>query len=510
MGAYSWFTEEDEGKVQPAAEKEWGSPIPCRQVSTGEFMPLPQTPKQKEYEARTKALADELAKKHGLDRRQFLRTASGFAAAFVTMNEVYGNIFTVNPAEAADPEVAKARQVALKNQFIFDDQTHHVSDNYQWEGVLFLRDFAAGNNPMKKPLNPALIGKAPKMSDYKFEAYLKDMFLDSDTTVSLLSGFTSDATEKEPLTNDQITQSRDMVNKLAGTRRMFAHGLFAPGRPGYLEEMERAATVLKVDSWKGYTVGDPLGPSRLPWRLDDEKLAYPAYRIAEKHGIRNICIHKGLIPADYKSFKNWQFANVDDLGKAAQDWPQLNFIIYHAALRPGFDYLEAEKEFESTGKIPWVDDLAEIRGKYGVDNVYPEIGSAFGTTVITHPRLAAGMLGRLIKGCGYDHICWGTDSVWYGSPQWQIEAFRRLEIPDDMRKKHGFELLGAETGKVKSTILGYTNARLYGLSLMADGTPLERYDRDGIARVKAPYREMGGLPDNIRYGCVRRDDNVSA
>ena len=43
------------------------------------------------------------------------------------------------------------------------------------------------------------------------------------------------------------------------------------------------------------------------------------------------------------------------------------------------------------------------------------------------------MLGILVKGLGADHVLWGTDSVWYGSPQWQIEAFRRIEIPDDLQ-----------------------------------------------------------------------------
>ena len=44
------------------------------------------------------------------------------------------------------------------------------------------------------------------------------------------------------------------------------------------------------------------------------------------------------------------------------------------------------------------------------------------------------MMGTLIKGLGHDHVFWGTDSVWYGSPQWQIEAFRRLEIPRTCRR----------------------------------------------------------------------------
>ena len=60
-------------------------------------------------------------------------------------------------------------------------------------------------------------------------------------------------------------------------------------------------------------------------------------------------------------------------------------------------------------------------------------------------------------------MVWGTDSVWYGSPQWQIEALRRLEIPEDMQKKHGFAPLGAADGPVKSAIFAGNAARHYKL-----------------------------------------------
>ena len=61
---------------------------------------------------------------------------------------------------------------------------------------------------------------------------------------------------------------------------------------------------------------------------------------------------------------------------------------------------------------------------------------------MAHPKFCAALVGTLIKGMGADHVMWGTDSVWYGSPQWQIEALRRLEIPEDMQKKYGFAPLG--------------------------------------------------------------------
>jgi uncharacterized protein len=59
-----------------------------------------------------------------MDRRHFLRTSCGMAAAFLAMNYAFGNLFDVSEAEAADPERAADRAQSLQGQFIFDDQTH--------------------------------------------------------------------------------------------------------------------------------------------------------------------------------------------------------------------------------------------------------------------------------------------------------------------------------------------------------------------------------------------------
>jgi len=109
---------------------------------------------------------------------------------------------------------------------------------------------------------------------------------------------------------------------------------------------------------------------------------------------------------------------------------QMNFVIYHSALRPFLELPDKTwAEFEQTGRIQWASDLAEIPRKFGVTNVYAELGTSFANSAVAHPKFCAALVGTLIKGMGVDHVMWGTDSVWYGSPQWQIEALRRLEIP---------------------------------------------------------------------------------
>jgi uncharacterized protein len=237
--------------------------------------------------------------------------------------------------------------------------------------------------------------------------------------------------------------------------------------------------------------------------LDDEQVMYPFYEKAVKAGITTICIHKGLLPADYANSMPdaWRYATVDDVPKAAKDWPRISFVIYHAALRMFLEDPRQElEEFEKTGYIRWATDLARIPEKHGVGNVYADVGTSFAVSAIANPRFAAALMGTLVKGLGYDHVFWGTDSVWYGSPQWQIEAFRRLEIPEDMRKRFGFAPLGGSDGVVKSAILGLNGVRHYKIaSRQGDLSP---WERDGIGRIKHAYLRGGPERSNAAYGYV--------
>src|SRR5690606_9407212 len=122
------------------------------------------------------------ARKHNMDRRQFLKTTSGMALAFLAMNEVFGPVWQVSEAEAADKDMSDARARALKKQFIFDDQTHFVRDDFDKEGLLGLGKYAVEH------WNPDMIKDIPLvLQRYKFQNYLKEIFLDSDTTVALLT-----------------------------------------------------------------------------------------------------------------------------------------------------------------------------------------------------------------------------------------------------------------------------------------------------------------------------------
>ena len=487
-------------QLLPAETSSFPSPIPTQFVSSDEFLPSPQTENQKKVEARIKELGDKLARHQGISRRRFSQTAAGMAAAFAAMNDVYGPYFGVSHAEAATPDMANERAKSLADQFIMDMHTHFLRDDTR------LENFVRGREAVGKAgWNPALVGKPQTLEDLKFANYFKEIYFDSDTKIALISGSGSEEPRDWFLTNEMKADARAKVNKLTGSKRMFSHAIFQPGMPGWMDRVDHDLAQLKPDAFKGYSVGDNTNKhlSRHPWRMDDEKLLYPFYEKMVKAGLVNICVHKGLYPPDTSAkFPDLlPYANVSDVGKAAKDWPQLNFIIYHSAFRyTGGAYKVGMDQFDATGRVDWVTDLADIPAKYGVKNVYGDLGQIFAQSTVAEPRLNAAMMGTLVKGLGADHIVWGTDAVWTGAPQWQIEALRRLEIPEDMQKKYGFKPLGEADGPVKRAIFGENSARLYKYDLKRKA----ELKTDRIAIAKAAYEEQGPWRTNLRYGYVAK------
>ena len=466
-------------------------PLPTRVTSNGEFDAPDESAAQRAVREVLSAAGESEAKRRGLTRREFFRTASGLACAFLAMNAVHGGLFEVAEAEAADDDAAQQWRARFADQFVFDDQVHFVHPGYTRTGLLELRRYTGEHN------NPAVFqgpgGRRVTHADIQFQNFVKEIYLDSDTDVALLSGAPADEARDWFLPNRMKREAADAVNTLAGSTRLLPQAVFAPGMPGWLDDLD-AAIGLGPASWKGYTVGDPQAVSKYTYRLDDEKLVYPAYEKMLKAGITTVTIHKGLMPADYlESAPMWRHATVDDLPKAAKDWPELTFVIYHAAIRPGIR-VDAEHlaQVEASGYIPWVTDLARIPEEHGVANVAADLGTVFAASCVQHPRHAAMILGTLIQGLGADNVYWGTDSVWHGSPQWQLEAFRRLEIPEDLRERFGYAPLGGPRSVTRDKVLGLNAARLYGLDPKA-AKVLAAADR--MAAMRAEYVASGRRPE---------------
>ena len=461
------------------------SPVPTRVVGNEEYMPLPQTPEQ----ARVAALVKETARQHaralGWTRREFLASGCGLAAAFLAMNQVFGSFFAVDPVEALEP--AAFAQSQLRGQFIFDIQTHHVAAPRQVPWLLGLRR-------MGRRWNPDLEKDRGTMEDLYLENFIKEVFLDSDTTVAVISGISSATEATNILPPHKMAETREIINRLAASQRLLSHGLIAPNKgPGDLDEMRRQVENLGSSAWKGYT-GLPFGSPPRAWWVDDQRVAYPMLETARRLGVRNVCLHKGL-PLSGGVEEHW---HPKDLERAARDFPDLNFIVYHSAFRSLEASLPAARDgFRHSARVDWVTDLCGIRRRNpGLTNLYAELGSTFGMLVITSPLLCGHVLGMLIQALGDDHVLWGTDSIWWGSPRWQIEAFRRFQMPEALMARFGVAPLTAEA---KARIFGLNAARLFGVDPGAHRNPVPR---DFVSRMKAAYLEQGPLPSLAQYGWI--------
>ena len=158
-------------------------------------------------------------------------------------------------------------------------------------------------------------------------------------------------------------------------------------------------------------------------------------------------------------------------------------------------------EFEKSGYIQWSTDVAKLVSEQGLKNVYGEIGTSFANSAVANPRFAAAFVGQLVNLMGADNVVWGTDSVWYGSPQWQIEAMRRLEIPEDMMAKTKWKTkLGDADSAVKQKgVRPENSARLYKYDMKAE---YEGITHDKIALMKQEYEKEGVERNNAFYGFV--------
>src|SRR5918997_4123431 len=224
-GPMGFLTDEDIAELRPAQDAMFPSPIPTRVVSSDEFAPIPQTEGQREVEARIKSMADEIGARHNQSRRRFLPPTPGMAAAFLAMNEVYGPVFGVSQAEAQEPERAEARAASLRDQFILDVHTHFLRDDTRIMGFVEMRK-AVG----RAGWNPALKPEEQSIESLKYANWFKEVFLDSDTKVALISGAPSDEPTDWFLTNEMKFNARKQVNDAARTRRCMSHAIFTPGQ----------------------------------------------------------------------------------------------------------------------------------------------------------------------------------------------------------------------------------------------------------------------------------------
>jgi hypothetical protein len=243
------------------------------------------------------------------------------------------------------------------------------------------------------------------------------MFFDSATKVAVLLGAPSDLPQDWMPSNEAIRDARDRVNGFAGSQRMLGHSIFTPGQDGWLDAIHHGISLLKPAGWKGYTIGDNTHEeiSRYSWLMDDERSPTRATRNSIRPAFASSRCIKGCsrratrqrFPASPAMPRSTMSGRRQRTGRSS------NFLIYHAGYRYTGDNNPAlaAKQFDETGRMDWVSDLAEAPAKYGASNVYADVGASFAANCLSQPRGAAAMTGILIKGLGADLVLWGTDSL---------------------------------------------------------------------------------------------------
>jgi len=437
--------------VDPAGTR---LPIKLDSTSNGEFVPVPLSRANREANRLAHAAAERNAKRLDISKREFLISACGAASTLLSFNAANaaagktGGFFDLPVAAALEPQAA--RSVADQGEFIFDVQGHFI-------------DTPKGNS------------KGP-------EVFIKDVFLDSDTDMMVLS-FVPSARDAEPVTIQAADSVRRVVEKLEGTHRLLIHGPVNPNQAGDLERMDELKGRWGVSAWKTYT---QYGPGGKGYFLSDD-VGTRFIEKARSLGVKVICVHKGL-PFGPRSYEHSQCS---DIGVVAKRFPDVKFLIYHS----GFVSTVREQPYDHDAKRDGIDTLIRslvVNGVAPGSNVYAELGSTW-RFLMRDPEQAAHALGKLLKHCGEDNVLWGTDSIWYGSPQDQIQAFRTFQISAELRAKHGYAEI---TPALRAKIFGLSGAKVYGLSA---AEVKKVTSRDRVASEKLAYQERPE-PHFLTYG----------
>ena len=462
-------------------------PIKLDTASNGEFVPVPLEPFHEAAIAHAHTCVSDNARRSGVGRRAFMVSTCGAATALLAFNEAQaaqgrsGGYFDLPKIAGVDRDVAAATLEG--NEFIFDVQNHHVNALGRWRNpnsgwMKGLKNFP--NSACRHDIGQ---GEYAYVNCFNGENYIKDVFLDSDTQMAVMSMVPS-THEDAPLTIEEADATRALVAKLGNGARLLLHGKVNPNLPGDMERMEELKSKWGVVAWKSYT---QWGPDGAGYFLDDEKHGIPFIEMARALGVKIICIHKGL-PFGRKSYEH---STCRDIGVVAKRYPDMIFMIYHS----GFDTSVAEGAYDPANSAAGVNSLVRSLVDNGVKpnaNVYAELGSTW-RFLMRDLNQGAHVWGKLLKYVGENNVMWGTDSIWYGSPQDQIQAFRAFQISDELVAKHGYPKF---TKELKAKIFGFNAAKIYGVDVPAQR---KRASSDALAREKQAYAAERD-PSFVTYG----------
>ena len=366
----------------------------------------------------------------GVSRRQMLKLTAAGAAGLTLLKRTSSArpVPHENFVDLTTVERIADRDASVHPPLLIDLQTH-----VWWRaggvakmnprGEAFLKGMAG--------YRATFTGHPVPIADMGRVTFFDDLFLKSETDIAFLNSFGM----KGAYDGIDLFPPREaaMIRSMAPARIKVLGCVDPPDGQSAVESLIYQCETLKIDGLKLY----PPGMDTRGWHMDDEKNTYPLYQALRKHGVKNICVHKGLPGAFIE-----EYCHPGDMIRAAADFPDLNFIAFHSA-------------------YPYEAELAEGAKKAKVKNVYAELG-ALAAVMTTDPPRFAQLLGRLLDGLGEDHIFWGTDTPIFGPPHWAIQAFQTYKIPDEVIEKNKYPQL---TPEAKEKILCHNAARVFNIDI---------------------------------------------
>jgi predicted TIM-barrel fold metal-dependent hydrolase len=465
-------------------------------VTNGEYVPRPPSRHDEDVLREMLTHTDEAAKRSGVDRRVFLRGAGGVAAALAVYNlaacsskrsaqtaattttsTTPGGSFSVPPAEDL-PACAEA--LASQGEFIFDMHSHHVMPDRPW----------VQNAPSTLGLVEHMVPRDCMAGDplecLNRASYLNDIFLASDTTVALLSDVPNSGADDAPMPFADAVGTQQFAAQLThgGAARVLVHNVIAPNvgdLNARLDEMTANVATGKVAAFKVYTAWSPEGRG---FSLEDPTIGLPVIQHAHDLGVRVFVSHKGLPLVNFDATHN----GPDDMVAVSRLFPDMEFVVFHAA----WDANHPEGAYAPNASIG-IDTLLAALDRHNVppnDNVWVDLGTVW-RQLLTRPEQAAHALGKVLTRVGEDRVLWGTDAIWYGSPQAQIMAFRTFEISQEFQDRFGYP---AMTDALRRKIFGLNAATLFTLDPEATRCALADDPFTTAQPVAAALRDEGALP----------------
>jgi hypothetical protein len=474
-------------------------PLPAGPVSNGEFIPAAASPASRDTNERIRAVVDDAARRLGMDRRHFLLGAGAVAASLATF-ELAGCAGPTASRRSGSRRSGSVRSgpggtyrvpspadvdachetLATKGEFIFDVHTHHVIPAGPWvTNAPETVDLVLG-------MLPADCTDDPQLDCVDRATYLHDLFLASDTTVAVLTDVPNSGPSNAPIPFPDAVATQEITAGLThgGASRILVENILAPnvGAIGAtLDEMTSAAQSGHLAAFKVYTAWGPTGQG---YSLEDPTIGLPTVQRAHDLGVKVFVAHKGLPLVNFDPV----FNHPEDVVAVSRLFPDMNFVIYHAAWDPS----HVEGPYDPTATIG-IDTLLAALDRHGVppdDNIWVDM-AAMWRELLTQPDQAAHAVGKILSRVGPKRVMWGTDSIWYGSPQPQIMAMRAFQITSEYQERYGYPAL---TDELKADVFGLNGARLFGIDPTAtrcalDGDPLATKISEA-----AEMRSDGALP----------------